>query len=175
MIPTLATDRLILRPHRADDLAPVAATMADPAVMRHIGNQTHPREDAWRRMLCGPAMWMLLGYGYWVVERQVDGAFLGQLGFADFKRDMNPGIEGLPELGYVFAAAAHGHGYASEGVACALHWADAHLAADQIVAIVNPDNAPSIRVAEKAGFSIREPASYEGEDILLFRRPRPAS
>ena len=38
-------------------------------------------------------------------------------------------------------------------------------------AFVPPENAPSIRIAEKGGFSLREEAVYKGEPILLFRRP----
>lgn len=172
MIPVLVTDRLVLRGHQPADLSPIAAMMADPVVVRHIGNRTHPREDAWRRMLCGPAMWMLLGYGYWAVERRSDGELIGQLGFADFKRDMSPSIESLPELGYVFAAEAQGQGFASEGVAAALEWADHTLESDEVVAIIDPGNASSIRVAEKAGFKSRETAVYRGEEILLVRRFR---
>ena len=175
MIPVLTTERLVLRPHRAEDLDAVAAMAADAEVMRFIGGVPQPREDSWRRMLCGPAMWMLLGYGYWIVERRADGAVIGQMGFADFKRAMQPNIEGLPELGYLFAAHAHGQGYASEGAAAALRWADTALKADQYVAIIDPDNARSIRVIEKAGFAIREPAHYKDEPILLFRRIRPSS
>ena len=103
-----------------------------------------------------------------------DGAVIGQLGFADFKRAMEPNIEGLPELGYIFAAHAHGQGYASEAIAAALQWADSTLPHDQIVAIIDAANAPSIRVIEKAGFAIREPALYKDEPILLFRRTRAA-
>ena len=175
MIPVLTTERLVLRPHRADDLDAVAVMTGDAEVMRFIGGVPQPREDSWRRMLCGPAMWMLLGYGYWIVERRADGAVIGQLGFADFKRAMEPNIEGIPELGYVLAAHAHGQGYASEGVAAALRWADSALEADQYAAIIDPDNSASIRVIEKAGFAIREPALYKDGPILLFRRTRPVA
>jgi len=174
VIPVLTTERLVLRPHRAEDLDAVAAMTGDAEVMRYIGGVPQPREDSWRRMLCGPGMWMLLGYGYWIVERRSDGAVIGQLGFADFKRAMQPGIEGLPELGYLFASGTHGQGYASEGVAAALRWADSTLDAKQYVAIIDPANTPSIRVIEKAGFAIREPALYKDEPILLFRRDRPS-
>ena len=172
MIPVLTTERLILRPYRAEDLDAIAGITGDPQVMRHVGGVALPREDSWRRMLCGPGMWAMVGYGYWMVERRSDGAAIGQLGFADFKRAMEPVIEGLPELGYMFAAAAHGQGYASEGVAAAIAWADATLDADQYVAIIDPGNDASIRVIEKAGFASREDASYKGEPILLFRRDR---
>ena len=168
--PILETPRLRLRPFEARDFDPHAASLADPEVVRHLGATPFSREDSWRRMLCGPGLWVMLGYGYWSVERRDDGAWLGQIGFADFKRDMTPSIEGLPEMGWIFARAAHGQGYASEAAAAALAWADDTLGAPEIVAIISPENAPSIRVAEKAGFEERSEARYRDETILLFRR-----
>jgi RimJ/RimL family protein N-acetyltransferase len=167
--PTLETERLRLRGHRLEDFEPIHAMLGDGAVMRHISG-AQPREDAWRRMLTAPGCWALLGYGYWVVERREDGAVIGQAGLADYKRAMEPRIEGLPELGYVFAAEAHGQGYASEAVRAILEWSDREVRAPQTVAIISHDNAPSIRVAERAGFAVREEAVYNGEPLLLFRR-----
>lgn len=146
--------------------------MGDPEVVRHLGGTPFSREDTWRRMLTGPGMWQMRGYGYWAVESRADGAWLGQAGFADFKRDMQPSIEGLPEMGWIFAPHAQGQGYASEAVAAGLAWADGTLRAPEIVAIIDAANAASIRVAEKAGFAEREEAVYRGEPILLFRRQR---
>ncbi len=168
--PVLEAARVRLRPFRLADLEPHAAALADPEVVRHLGGTTMSREDAWRRMLCAPGMWQMLGYGYWAVERRADGAWLGQIGFGDFKRDMEPSIEGLPEMGWIFGVQAQGQGYASEAAAAALRWADAVLKAPEIVAIIDPDNAPSIRVAEKSGFDERSDARYRDERILLFRR-----
>ncbi len=170
--PTLETARLILRAHRLEDFEPILAMVGDADTMRHISG-AQPREEAWRRVLAAPGCWALLGYGYWVVERREDGAVIGQAGLADFKRDMEPSIEGLPELGYVFAREVHGQGLAGEAVRAILDWADSALAPAQIVAIIDADNAPSIRLAERAGFNVREEASYKGEPILLFRRLRP--
>jgi RimJ/RimL family protein N-acetyltransferase len=172
--PVLETARLILRPFRESDLEPVAACLADPQIVRHLTGTPHSREDSWRRMLAVPGLWTMLGYGYWAVERREDGRWLGQVGFADYKRDMTPSIEGLPEMGWIFAAPAHGRGYASEAVAAALAWADETLRAPEIPAIISPENAPSIRVAEKAGFGERTEARYRDEAILLFRRRWPA-
>ena len=168
--PVVETARLRLRPFRAEDLGPHAATMADPQVMRHLGGTGLAREDAWRRLLTGLGMWAMFGYGYWAVERRSDGAWIGQVGFADFKRDMQPSIEGLPEMGWIFAPAAQGQGFASEAVAAGLGWADEVLQAPEIVAIIDPDNAASIRLAEKVGFSEQNDARYRGSRILLFRR-----
>lgn len=57
----------------------------------------------------------MLGYGYWAVEEKVSGHYVGELGFADFKRDIQPSIEGMPELGWALVPRAHGKGYATEG------------------------------------------------------------
>jgi RimJ/RimL family protein N-acetyltransferase len=145
--------------------------MGDPEVVRHLGGTPFSREETWRRLLCAPGLWALLGYGYWAVERREDGAYLGQVGFADFKRDMQPSIEGIPEMGWIFAPYAQGQGFATEAVLGGLRWADEALAGREIAAIIDPSNGPSIRVAERGGFTSREEAAYKGAPILLFRRP----
>ena len=175
MVPTIETSRLRLRNFRESDLDPQAAAMADPQVVRHLGGTPMSREESWRRMLSGTGMWAVLGYGYWVIERRSDGAFIGQAGFADFKRDMTPSIEHLPEMGWVLARESQGQGLAIEAVDAGLRWADEALGPAEFVAIISPGNAPSIRVAEKAGFSERSEALYRGEPILLFRRPSPVA
>jgi RimJ/RimL family protein N-acetyltransferase len=171
-IPSIETARLRLRGFRESDLQAQAAILGDAEVTRHLGGAALSREDTWRRMLCAPGLWAMLGYGYWAVERRDDGAFLGQVGFADFKRDIKPSIEGIPEIGWIFAPHAQGQGYASEAVAAALDWADKELGAPEITAIIDPENARSIRLAERSGFEVREDAIYRGEPILLFRRRR---
>jgi RimJ/RimL family protein N-acetyltransferase len=166
----IETARLRLRGLLASDLDAQSAMKCDERVMRYAGRHVLSREDSWRRLLSGPAMWLLLGYGAWVVERKADGAFLGQVLFADFKREMTPSIEGQPEMAWMLAFHAHGQGYASEGVAAALEWADKELAGQEIVAIIDPENAPSIRVAEKAGFALSEEGIYKADTVLLYRR-----
>ena len=175
LAPVLESSRLRLRGHRQDDFDGQRAMLGDPAVMRHISGQPLGAEDAWRRMLCGPGLWVLLGYGYWVVEDRESGQFLGQVGFADFKREMEPGIAGMPEMGWMLAAHAWGRGIATEATALALSWADRELDAAETVAIIDPGNEASIRIARKAGFAMSEPASYRGDPILLFRRRRAAA
>jgi RimJ/RimL family protein N-acetyltransferase len=173
--PVIETARLRLRGFRASDLDAQAAMNADHGLMRLVGGQTHSREDSWRRLLASIGMWVLLGYGHWLVERKEDGVFLGNVGLFDWKRDMTPSIEGEPEMGWFFAAHAHGRGYASEAVAAALAWADRALAGREVVAMINRDNAASIRVAEKAGFAPSGEANYKDETLLLYRRPSPAA
>ncbi|HEX5184865.1 MAG TPA: GNAT family N-acetyltransferase [Allosphingosinicella sp.] len=171
-VPVIETPRLRLRAFNQDDLAIWAPVMADPEVARYLGGHPFSREETWRRILSSTGAWSLLGYGYWAVERKGEGDPIGQIGFADFKRDMRPSIEGLPEMGWIFAPHAHGKGYATEAVQAALDWADARLKAPVIPAIIDHGNAPSIRLAERCGFAEREEATYRESPILLLRRVR---
>jgi RimJ/RimL family protein N-acetyltransferase len=170
--PVLRTERLTMRPFRAGDADAQAAMMGDPEVMRHLGGLGLSREDSWRKLLGGHAMWSLLGFGYWAVERSDSGAMIGQVGFADFQRDTIPSIAGLPEMGWLFALDAAGQGFATEAAAAGLAWIDEALSPPETVAIIDTANAASIRVAQKCGFDAPEPALYRGESILLFRRRR---
>ena len=168
--PTLETERLILRAFRAEDLEPLAAMWSDPEVVRYIGGNPLSREDTWRRSLAACGQWPYTGFGYWIAELKGEGRVVGQIGFADFKRDMEPSLVGEPELGYVFAPSVHGQGIAFEACKAALDWADATLNAPSYPAIIGPENQASIRLAEKLGF-VREPDGvYRGEPIALFRR-----
>ena len=171
MVPIIETMRLRLRALRESDLDVQAEMLGDPEYMRHLGGQPLGREETWRKILCGLGLWIVNGYGYWSIEHRESGDYIGQVGFADFKRAMDPSIEGIPEMGWLIAPAAQRHGYAGEAVRAALDWADSALVGREIVAIIDAGNAPSIRVAESAGFSVRQPASYRDEPILLFRRP----
>ena len=173
MVPIIETMRLRLRALRESDLDVQAEMLGDPDYMRHLGGQPLGREEAWRKILCGLGLWIVNGYGYWSIERRDTGAYIGQVGFADFKRAMSPSIEGIPEMGWLIAPAAQRQGFAGEAVRAALDWADTALAGREIVAIIDPGNAPSIRVAESAGFSDCVEATYRDEPILLLRRPAP--
>lgn len=170
--PTLTTERLILRGFEPRDLDRIAQSLADPKVYEHLSGRPSTREESWRRMLAGPGLWALLGYGYWAVERREDGLLLGQVGFADFKRAIEPSIEGVPEIGWILSSDAHGRGYGSEAVAAALAWADASLDASETVCIIAPANLASIRVAEKAGYGGTVRTTYQDAETLLLRRPQ---
>ena len=171
--PTLETERLFLRAFKPQDLEPLAAIWIKPEVVRFIGGNPLGREDTWRRSLAACGQWPYTGFGYWIVELKSDGKVIGQVGFSDFKRDMQPSIEGEPELGYVFDPSVHGQGIAYEGCKAALNWADATLNAPSYPAIISPENSASIRLAEKLGFEREPDATYRGETIALFRRTKP--
>jgi RimJ/RimL family protein N-acetyltransferase len=174
VVPQIDTERLRLRAFSGADVEPHARMLGDPEVVRYIGDQTLNREQAWRRLTSAAGMWIPLGFGYWAIERRADGAYLGLLGFADFKRDLTPSIEGLPEMGWIFCPEGQGKGYASEAGRAALNWLDRALPGREAVAIIDADNGPSIRLARRLGFDEGREAGYGDHSIMLFRRPAPS-
>ena len=169
MAPTLTTDRLILTPHVPADLEEMAALLADPAVMGPIGAPPSTREATWHRLLRYIGHWQTLGYGHWVVRDRA-GAYLGDVGLMDSRRATEPGFEGVVEAGWLLATEAQGRGYAREACAAMLAWADAQGIA-RTVCMIAPDNAPSLRLAERLGYVRWAEGRYnEGAVVLLERR-----
>jgi RimJ/RimL family protein N-acetyltransferase len=168
--PVIETERLVLRRHRLADFDACTAMWAEPEVTRHIGGRPFSEEETWARLLRYAGHWTLLGFGYWAIEEKDTGGFVGELGFADFKRDIEPSIQGVPELGWVLASRAHGKGYATEAVRAALAWGETHFAKARTVCIIHPDNLGSIRVAEKCGYKEFQRTAYKGHATLLFSR-----
>lgn len=175
--PLLHCDRLILRPFRRDDFDAIYAIGADVGITRYMGGAVVSRSAAWEKFLRGPAMWLMLGYGMWIAERRSDSAVLGQIGFADFMRDMDPPLADMPEMAWVLggggAEASLGQGYGSEALAAVLAWGDAHLGPlfPKFQCIIAPENTPSLRLAQKFGFTeVRRTDYKDGVVIVLERR-----
>jgi len=170
--PTLLTRRLSLKPGTLADYQDMAAMWADEAVVRHIGGETRSGQDAWFAHLRNRGLWDLLGYGYWIVRERRSEIFVGEVGFADFRRGLDPDISGRPEAGWALAESAWGKGYASEAVAAAHDWLDEVLPG-RSTCIIDHDNLASRRVAEKVGYQEVGPTTYRDAPILLFERHSP--
>ena len=166
----METERLTLRRHRVTDLDDCVAMWADPRVTRHIGGRPFTAEEVWTKLLRYAGHWSLLGFGYWVAHEKESGRFVGEVGFADFKRDLVPSLDDRPELGWALASRAHGKGYATEAVRAALAWGDAHFGSKPTVCLIHPDNLPSLRVAAKAGYRELERTTYKGQPTIIFGR-----
>lgn len=167
----IETARLRLRPHRVEDLESITRLWSDPQVTRFIGGKPSTGEESWARMLRYLGLWQALGYGYWAVEELATGRFVGDVGFGDFHREIDPPLGDAPEMGWVISPDIHGKGYASEAVAAGLGWMAAHRGPEvRTVCIISPENTPSIRVAQKAGFREFGRADYKGSTTVMFER-----
>lgn len=171
--PVLETERLRLRGHLLKDFAACAALWGDPLVTRFIGGRPLSEEECWARLLRYVGHWRLLGFGFWVAEEKLTGSFVGELGFFEAKRALEPPAGVAPEAGWVFATQVQGRGYATESVRAIHEWADRHLYVPETTCLIHPENTPSLRVAAKCSYRERSRTTYHNEPaILLFRSAR---
>jgi RimJ/RimL family protein N-acetyltransferase len=170
--PEIKTHRLTLRAHRLDDFDASFAMWSDPVVTRFIGGKPSIEQQAWSRLLVYAGHWALLRFGYWVVEEKSSGEFIGEVGFADFKRDIDPSMRDVPELGWAFASRVHGRGYATEAVGAVVAWGDAQFGSARTVCLIDPENLASIRVAQKCGYQEFERTLFNGRSTVFFERRR---
>jgi RimJ/RimL family protein N-acetyltransferase len=142
-IPTLTTDRLVLRGFRPGDWDAYAAMNADPAVRQWLGGKCLSREQAWTQMESFLGQWALRGYGFFAVD--VGGSFAGRVGL------LHPIDWPEPELAWTLAAPLWGRGLATEAAAEVRRWAFATLGRERLVSYILPENVRSQRVAAKLG------------------------
>ena len=169
--PVLSTDRLTLTGHAAADLEDCAAMWADPRVYTMIGGQPRSREDVWIRLLRSVGQWTLFGYGSWIARETATGRMIGELGLIEARRAIVPAIDDTPEVGWALAGDAHGQGYAAEALAAIFAWVDPRI--PRTVCIIDPDNAPSRRLAARLGYGERTTGTYHDKPILILDRPAP--
>lgn len=143
-IPTLETERLRLRGFTRRDFAVVRSIYADAEATRFIGGVMSEFE-AWRRMAAMAGSWQLRGFGVFCVETRADGECVGYCG------PMRP--HGWPdnEIGYTFAPAHHGKGFATEAARASLRFAYERLGWTTAISLIDADNHASRNVARKLG------------------------
>lgn len=166
-VPVLGTERLLLRGFEPRDAEPYMAMMADPEVTRFLADgKPLSRVDAWRQLAMFAGHWTLKGFGVWAVEERATGRLLGRIGC------MEP--EGWPgfEIAYTLARPAWGQGFAREGAAAALGYARETLGKRDIISIIRPGNAGSIRVATSLGAMPDGTVEFYGAPALIYRYPR---
>ncbi len=170
MPPTLVTDRLVLRPLVLKDFDSYAELWRDPVVVRYISKTAVSREATWTRLLRNAGQWQLLGFGFLAIEDKATRRLIGEAGFQEMRRDVTPSIEDTLETGWGILPTYHGKGYASEAVSAALAWAREAHPAMQYSCLINPENAASLRLAAKLGFTEDATTVYQGNPVVILRR-----
>jgi RimJ/RimL family protein N-acetyltransferase len=164
------TERLTMRRPRLEDFEESLAMWGDPMVTRYIGGKPSTREEMWARLLRYVGHWELMGFGFWVVREKSTGRFVGEVGLADFKRDIEPSLGSAKETGWALSPWAHGKGFATEAVRTALGWAEDRFGPERVVCIIDPGNEASLKVAHKCGFREFARGKYKGEPTVMFER-----
>jgi RimJ/RimL family protein N-acetyltransferase len=179
-VTSLATDRLLLRPWRDDDLPHFAALNADSRVMEFF---TSCLDRAASDAVAGRirAHFDEHGFGFWAVEVPGVAPFIGFVGLSvpRFAAPFMPCVE----IGWRLAVDAWGRGYATEAARGALTYGFGPLGLDQIVAFTAVENRRSRAVMERLGMrhdpadDFDHPVLPEGHRLrrhVVYRLDRPA-
>jgi RimJ/RimL family protein N-acetyltransferase len=151
------TRRLAFREMTRDDLDDMAALLGDPQVMRYY---PHPKtlEEALAWIAWNQLLYREHGVGLWLLTLGATGGFVGDCGLTPQQVD---GVTEL-EVGYHVRAALQGRGLATEAAAACWDYARDVLGADRLIAIIDPRNRPSQRVAEKLGLALERHTDNQG-------------
>lgn len=161
-LPTLATNRLILRAPRVTDFDTFFA-IAGSDRGKHLGGPMS-REDAWADFSQMTATWLLHGHGVWTIGCGGEIAGFVLLGFEPGDRE--------PELGFLLTESAEGKGIAYEAASAALTHAFDTLGWTTLVSYIDPANARSIALARRLGGLPDGEITDDGETTLVYRYVR---
>lgn len=156
----IRTERLLLRPYRADDTDAVYAYERLPETARYLSHEPMSRAEAKALVTRRIGSSTLGGVGE-VVNMIIELAQTGDL-VGDCVLFWCS--EGQAEVGYVLHPAHHGHGYATEAVGTLFRLGFEDMGLHRIAARCDARNTASARVLERAGLR-REAHLVENEFI----------
>jgi RimJ/RimL family protein N-acetyltransferase len=163
----IETARLLLRRWRYEDLDPYARICADPEVMRYIGEGAPlTREQSEAQISDFIRHWGERGFGLWAAEHKASGVFIGFVGLAH--QDGWTEGEHKTEVGWRLDPSYWGRGLATEGAVASVRYGFEELGLERIISIIQPANAASRRVAEKAGLDLRGVTRWKGSDVVWY-------
>lgn len=171
LLPVLTTERLILTPVAVTDFDDLKLIWADETFTRAITGRGLSQEEVWFRLLRDIGHWQALGHGNWSMRTRDTGAYVGSVGVLNYLREVEPAFD-APELGWGAAPAFQGQGLAREGLEAALAWADTVMDAPRTVCMINPDNLPSLKLAERVGYRPYAEGAYKDSVVILLERLR---
>jgi RimJ/RimL family protein N-acetyltransferase len=160
---SVETERLQLREFMPEDAGFALRQLNEPSFIENIADRgVRDLEQARAYLVSGPiASYASNGFGLWAVLEKPSGRIIGMCGL--IKR---PHLEHA-DLGYAFLPEYFGKGFAFEACTATITAASCHFSLQHLLAIVNPDNAPSRRLLEKLGFRLQETRVVHADEPVL--------
>jgi RimJ/RimL family protein N-acetyltransferase/uncharacterized glyoxalase superfamily protein PhnB len=144
-LPTLHTDRLVLRPFHPDDAQDLFVMYSDPQTMRFEPDLPHPSVEFTRQHISRQTSYP--GSAYWSLLIQGEHTPIGLAGFI--------GGSAIPGMGYILCREWWGQGLMAEACQPILAYGFSELGYDRVEMWIEPENRASLRVAEKLGAVLR--------------------
>lgn len=173
----IETERLRLRLPTLADVNVLGEVVGDAEVVRFLGGQIAPPEEYEAILGRWLQRWDDHGMGPFMVERRDDGVFVGRTGILvwDVRGWTHTGVPepefAQPEVGWAFARAAWGNGFATEAARAVIEWTR-ERGVRGLVSVIAPANVRSQRVAERLGATPAETVQLQDSgDAVVWRYP----
>lgn len=162
---SLKTDRLVIREMTKNDFDDYFRICHQPEIHPYVPHISDNYDIEYARFVSYTQMvYGFYGFGLWGIFLKERDILIGQAGIESQIVDDNGEIM----LSYFLDRDYQSMGYALEACRKILEYAREDLEFDRIVAVINPDNLPSIRLARSLGFQHTKQTVYQEKSGDLY-------
>ncbi len=148
VFPEITTERLLLRNIEQNDASVVLAGYSNPKIYNYISVAYHTLAEVQIQLNWYKEIFTNRTGMWWGICLKKDGMMIGNGGFHRWQKEHK-----CIELGYWILPEYQRKGYASEAIFAMCQYAFRHLDIHRIEAIVEGENAGSMLLLKKAGFT----------------------
>lgn len=161
----LTTDRLIIRELTKEDFDDYFRICHQKEVHPSVPYISDNYDIEYARFISYIQMvYGFYGFGLWGIFQKDSNTLIGQAGIESQIVDG----QGEIMLSYFLDSHYWSRGYAGEACRCIMKYAREELAFDRIVAVISPENLPSIRLAQALGFHYTKETVYQEQNASLY-------
>lgn len=161
------TSRCRIRELALEDLDDLFALYADEGIRRYTENLYPYEEERDFQSAYIEHMYRFYGYGMWLVFSRENGTLIGRVGLEH--REYHGQTE--LELGYLIGTPFQRKGYAIEVCTKVMEIAREMTDFERLNCLIDVQNAPSVALAERLGFSFMEELELEGRKMKRYVFP----
>ncbi|QOY38115.1 GNAT family N-acetyltransferase [Anaerobacillus isosaccharinicus] len=154
----LETERLILRQLKDEDIPSLYSIFSDAETMKYYPAPfSYEKTQNWVKV--SQERYKEDGFGLWAVCLKENNELIGDCGLVKQQVDGKTEVE----VGYHIKKDFWSNGYGSEAANACKEYGFNKLGLNKLISIIDPKNIPSIRVAEKVGFS-------KEKEVFIFNK-----
>jgi ribosomal-protein-alanine N-acetyltransferase len=162
----LETARLTLRHFEPGDLDALYGLYRDPEIRRHFPDGTRTLEQTREELDWFREPRRL---GLWATILRDGGAFIGRCGLIPWTIEDREEVE----VAYMIGKPWQRRGFATEAARALIAFGFDRIGLDRIIALIAPEHAESIAVAERAGLAFERTLFFDGVTSSLYAIERP--
>lgn len=159
------TKRLLIRELTPDDIKAIYSIYMDPDIQKYIPDiDDYLAVEMEKQLAYIRNVYSFYGYGVWGVFSKTSKKLIGKCGLENLMVDGKEEIT----LSYLLDTKYWGYGYALECCRAVFDYAKEQLNIKRIVAVIDKENARSIKTAKNLGMHLDKEITYKNRSCLLY-------